>query len=65
MSTNSPRIVPLEVARRELQEFASRHHKRNPKHGMSPRGRVGCMKGTIEVVGDDIAPTTEEWPDLK
>ena len=26
--------------------------------------RIGCMRGTIRVIGDDLASTADEWPHL-
>jgi antitoxin (DNA-binding transcriptional repressor) of toxin-antitoxin stability system len=31
---------------------------------LQPR-RVGCMRGTITVTGDDLASTADEWPALE
>lgn len=31
---------------------------------LPPRGgRVGSMRGTLTVLGDDVASTSSEWPD--
>ena len=31
--------------------------------GPPGRRRVGCMRGTLTVTGDDLMPTIDEWPD--
>lgn len=63
-------------ASRDLEALASRARagesftltsEGSPVAELTPprRGRVGCMRGTLRVVGDDTATTADEWPDLR